>query len=219
MFLNQIVCIIFTQSFIAPETVVSSPLNYGNKQLLSQRRIKLLSFVVWLLIPRMWPWGCNGKDSRKLYEQHVGAENMCESLFFWICMFGTSVLRSECLCIGLENHLGPVHTGGGAPCNRRKQIMGHTVVNASVHTGCKQYQRVCTQICLRVLCEQGLSIWRQNWHSLRVQPESNSAQIWHNWFSCSSSDFCLGSQLGLVLPETIEGQCAIDVRGSKSVVN
>ena len=40
------------------------------------------------------------------------------------------------------------------------QIMGHTVVNGSVHTGCKQHQRVCTQICtqicLRVLCEWGL---------------------------------------------------------------
>ncbi len=41
-----------------------------------------------------------------------------------------------------------------------KVYMGHTVVNGSVHTGCKQHQRVCTQICmricLRVLCEQGL---------------------------------------------------------------
>ncbi len=28
---------------------------------------------------------------------------------------------------------GPIHTGRGAPCNRRKQIMGHTAVNGSVH--------------------------------------------------------------------------------------
>ncbi len=32
------------------------------------------------------------------------------------------------------------------------------MVNGSVHTGCKQHQRVCTQICLRVLCEQGLTL-------------------------------------------------------------
>ncbi len=50
---------------------------------------------------------------------------------------------------------GPVHTGRRVPCNRRKQIVEHTVVNGSVHTACKQHQRVCTQICLRVLCEGG----------------------------------------------------------------
>ncbi len=53
------------------------------------------------------------------------------------------------------------HTGRGPPCNRRKQIMEHTAVNGSVHTGCKQHQRVytqiCAQICLRVLCEWGLT--------------------------------------------------------------
>ena len=57
--------------------------------------------------------------------------------------------------------LGPVHTGRGAPCNRRTQILEHIMVNGSVHIGCKQHQRVCTQICmqmcLRVLCEQGLT--------------------------------------------------------------
>ena len=41
--------------------------------------------------------------------------------------------------------------------------MEHIVVNGSVHTGCKQCQRVCTQICvqmcLRVLCERGLNWW------------------------------------------------------------
>ncbi len=40
------------------------------------------------------------------------------------------------------------------------QISEHIMVNGSVHTGCKQHQRVCTQICmqmsLRVLCELGL---------------------------------------------------------------
>ncbi len=34
--------------------------------------------------------------------------------------------------------------------------MEHTAVNESVHTGCKQHQSICTQICLRVLCEWGL---------------------------------------------------------------
>ncbi len=57
---------------------------------------------------------------------------------------------------------GPVHTGRGAPCNRCKQIMGHTAVNGSVHTGCKQHQRlcaqICMQICLRALCERGLRV-------------------------------------------------------------
>ena len=65
-----------------------------------------------------------------------------------VCVNGASQKR----LVGL----GPVRTGRGAPCNRCKQIMGHTVVNGSVHTGCKQHQRVCTQICLRVLCERGL---------------------------------------------------------------
>ncbi len=40
--------------------------------------------------------------------------------------------------------------------------MEHTAVNGSVHTSCKQHQRVCTQICvqicLRVLCEWGIKL-------------------------------------------------------------
>ena len=52
----------------------------------------------------------------------------------------------------------PVHTGRGAPRNRRKQILEHIMVNRSVHTGCKQHQRICMQMCLRILCEQGLKI-------------------------------------------------------------
>ena len=55
--------------------------------------------------------------------------------------------------------LGPIHTGWGVPCNTHMQIMEHTALNGSVHTGCKHHQRVCTQICaqirLRVLCESG----------------------------------------------------------------
>ena len=58
--------------------------------------------------------------------------------------------------------LGPIHTGRGAPCNMHLQIMEHTAVNGSVHTGCRQHQRVCTQICVQiclcVLCEWGLSM-------------------------------------------------------------
>ncbi len=61
---------------------------------------------------------------------------------------------------GYKFSLGPVHTGRGAPCNTRTQIMEHTTANGSVHTGCKKHQRVCTQsytqICSRVLCERGL---------------------------------------------------------------
>ncbi len=59
-------------------------------------------------------------------------------------------------------NLGPIHTGHGAPHNTRTQIMEHTIANGSVHTGCKKHQRVCmhicTQICLRVLYEQGLGL-------------------------------------------------------------
>ena len=32
---------------------------------------------------------------------------------------------------------GPVHTGRGAPCNTRMQIMEHTTANGSIHIGCK----------------------------------------------------------------------------------
>ncbi len=49
---------------------------------------------------------------------------------------------------------GPVHT-------RCMQIMEHTAVNGSVHTGCKQHQSVCMQICAQIcfgiLCEWGPS--------------------------------------------------------------
>ncbi len=38
------------------------------------------------------------------------------------------------------------------------QIMEHIGVNRSVHTACKQHQRVCMQICFCVLCERALSI-------------------------------------------------------------
>ncbi len=61
------------------------------------------------------------------------------------------------------NPLGPVHTGRGAPRNKHLQIMEHIVVNGSVHTACKQHQRVCLQICvefLRVLgIQAGVSVW------------------------------------------------------------
>ncbi len=61
-----------------------------------------------------------------------------------------------------NENLGPIHTGRGAPCNMRMQIIEHTVVNRSVHTGCTQHQRVCTQIgvqvCLCLLCERGLNV-------------------------------------------------------------
>ena len=43
-----------------------------------------------------------------------------------------------------------------------KLYMEHTAVNGSVHTGCKQHKRVCTQISaqihLSILCEWGLSV-------------------------------------------------------------
>ena len=58
--------------------------------------------------------------------------------------------------------LGPVHTGRGAPRNRHMQLLEHIIINGSVHTGCKQHQRVCMQICvqtcLRILCEQSLTL-------------------------------------------------------------
>ncbi len=39
-----------------------------------------------------------------------------------------------------------------------QQIMEHIVVNGSVHTACKQHERVCMQMCLRVLCEWALNM-------------------------------------------------------------
>ena len=73
------------------------------------------------------------------------------NFYFWFSpIFGLCRLPS----------VGPVHTGRRAACNTCTQIMEHTAINGSVHTGCTQHQRVCTQICmqicLRVLCEWGL---------------------------------------------------------------
>ena len=56
----------------------------------------------------------------------------------------------------IGSFLGPVHTGRRAPRNTLTQSMEHIVVNGSVHTACKQYQRVYTQMCLHILCERGL---------------------------------------------------------------
>ena len=59
---------------------------------------------------------------------------------------------------------GPVHTGSGAPGNRRTQIMEHIVVNGRVYAADKQHQsvcmQICAQICLRILCERGLRVRR-----------------------------------------------------------
>ena len=51
------------------------------------------------------------------------------------------------------NLLGPVHTGRGAPCDTHMQIMRHTAVNGSIHTGLQTTSKGLQQICLRVLCE------------------------------------------------------------------
>ncbi len=78
--------------------------------------------------------------------------------------------------------LGPVYTGRGAPCNTRMQIMGHTTVNGSVHTGCKQHQRVCTQICaqicFRVLCEWGRRTFKTCSTSNVVSEMLRKLDIW-----------------------------------------
>ncbi len=70
--------------------------------------------------------------------------------------------------------------------------MGHTVVNGSVHTGCKQHQRVCIQICmqicLRVLCEQGLNmlnlVARQKEKTWRYKPRqwNTGSHCWAFFF-------------------------------------
>ncbi len=62
-----------------------------------------------------------------------------------------------------DRALGPVHTLRGAPRNRYMQTMEHIVVNGSVHTACKQHQRVCRQMCWRVLCERGLRNNHESW--------------------------------------------------------
>ncbi len=55
------------------------------------------------------------------------------------------------------------------------QILEHIIINGSVHTGCKQHQRVCMQICMQIclciLCERGLTPTHHdipNTHTLSV---------------------------------------------------
>ncbi len=85
--------------------------------------------------------------------------------------------------------LGPVHTGRGAPRNGRTQIMEHIVVNGSVHTACKQHQRVCKQICVQIcfciLCERDLRVKTCCSSVLRVavlgdQSKKNNVYAWTN---------------------------------------
>ncbi len=80
------------------------------------------------------------------------------------CSFTAKPEGTHCVPSGPAwTNLGPVHAGRGAPCNMHRQIMEHTEVNGSVHTGCTQHQRVCRQICmqicLHVLCEWGPTVW------------------------------------------------------------
>ncbi len=69
-------------------------------------------------------------------------------------------MRQPSVCPPATDSKCPVHTGRGAPGNRRTQIMKHIVVNGSIHTACKQHQMICMQICtqmyLPVLCERAL---------------------------------------------------------------
>ncbi len=68
--------------------------------------------------------------------------------------------RNESMWVALSQN--NIHTGRGAPHNKHMQIMEHTAINGSIHTGCKQHQRVCVQICVQiclcVLCEWGLRL-------------------------------------------------------------
>ena len=51
--------------------------------------------------------------------------------------------------------------------------MEHILINGIVHTGYKQHQRVCTQICMQmclsVLCERALTEWRQNMYQINSE--------------------------------------------------
>ena len=99
---------------------------------------------------------------KPLWRSQVVAFSRCRNVFCSSCrpklqgmlVFTASILPcTVCLCARRSwnfGHLrnrercsqwGPVHTGRGAPCKRRKQIMGHTVVNESVHTGCSNIKR------------------------------------------------------------------------------
>ena len=71
--------------------------------------------------------------------------------------------------------MGPVHTERRAPRNRQMQIIRHILVNGSVHTGCKQHQKVCIQICLRVLCERG--------HKMATRPQPQTQSLSHSAIS------------------------------------
>ena len=110
------------------------------------------------------------------------ASSICEHLCI-LCEGGLipglcSILELQ-LVLVLSVSLGPVHTGRRAPCNTCRQIMEHTTVNRSVHTACKQNQRVCTQICMqmsfRVLCERAPT-------SARVCVQDPN-HMWHVWRS------------------------------------
>ena len=61
----------------------------------------------------------------------------------------------------LTKRSGPIHTGSGTRCTRRRKQMGPVDVNGGVHTACKQHQRKIIQIyawvASRVLCGLGLS--------------------------------------------------------------
>ncbi len=66
--------------------------------------------------------------------------------------------------------------------------MEHTIVNGSVHTGCMQHQRVCTQICvqicLSVLCERGLKIHHGEQLNWNMQGLKKCCVGWRHWLVC-----------------------------------
>ncbi len=78
-----------------------------------------------------------------------------------------------------------------------------TVVNRSVHTGCKQHQRVCRQICmqicLRVLCEQDLRMCFESFAFLhgKLTKQAHCTQIARNSLPGSNETSRNGDFAGL----------------------
>ncbi len=100
-----------------------------------------------------WSLGLNFSSKYPLIRHHWVRQ--CETLGVWFFVGSPEpkfkfilwdpdqdrpFLQADCFFKAL------FYTGGGAPCNTPTQIMEHIAVNGSVQTGCKQYQRVCSQI-------------------------------------------------------------------------
>ena len=122
---------------------------------------------------------CQSYDSFSLYETKV--DEALELKLTYLCANDTEVSVYALLHIGLARSHKTQSTSQHLQ-DRRMQIMEHTAVNGRVHTGCKQHQRVCTQICaqicFRVLCEWGRRTFKTCSTSNVVSEMLRKLDIW-----------------------------------------